>query len=85
MENLQFLHNTAFNEESDGIIDIEFAQCAAPNPQSRVVEVEGNGNALVEKERTPPEKKRKVKPYQKPVSGKSKQIREEVSATDMMI
>ena len=48
-EQLQFLHDTVSNEESDGNIDIEFTQRASPNPESKVVDVEGNGNALVEK------------------------------------
>ena len=70
---LQFFHDTISNEESHGNIDIEFAQRASPNPEHEIVEVDGNGNALVEKEVTPPEKKRKVEPYRKPMSGKLKQ------------
>ena len=74
-----------FNEESDGNIDTEFAQHAFPNPGSEFAEVEENGNVLVEKEVTPPQKKRKNVPYRKPISGKSKQTWEDISATDMMI
>ena len=84
-EQLQFLHDTVSNEESDGNIDIEFAQRASPKPESKIVEVEGNGNALVEKEVTPPETTRKVEPYRKPMSRKSKQAREDISTTDVMI
>ena len=84
-EQLQFLNDTVSNEESDGNIHIEFAQRASPNPESEVVEVKENGIALVEKEVTPPEKKRKVEPYRKPMSGKSKQTREDISTTDMII
>ena len=73
------------NEESDGNIDIKFAQHASPNPGSEFAEVEGNGNVLVEKEVTPPQKKRKVVPSRKPISGKSKQTWEDISTTDMMI
>ena len=51
-----------FNEKSDGNIDIEFPESTFPNPESEVVEDEGNRNAFFEKEVTPPENKRKVEP-----------------------
>ena len=84
-EQLEFLRDFVSNEESDGNINIEFAQRASLNINSEIVEVERNGNALVEKKVTPPKKKRKVEPYRKPMSGKSKQTREDISTTDMMI
>ena len=58
---------------------------ASPNSQSEVVEVEGNGNALFKKQVTPPEKKQKVKHYQKAMSGKAKLTREDIRTTNMMI
>ena len=63
---IQFLYDTVPSEESDSNIEIEFAERASPNRESDVVEVEENGNAVVEKEVTPPEKKNKKKfePYQ---------------------
>ena len=71
-EQLQFLHDTVSNEESAGNIDIEYAQRASPNSVSDVIKAEVNGNVLVEKEVSPPEMKRKVEPYRKLTSGKSK-------------
>ena len=82
---VQFLHDTISHEESGNSIDIKFAQRASLNPESEVVEVEVNGNALVEKEVAPPEKKRKVEPWQKPMIGKSKQTMEDISTTYMML
>ena len=55
----QFLYDTVPSEESDSNIEIEFAERASPNRESDVIEVEENGNAVVEKEVTPPEKKQK--------------------------
>ena len=55
---------TLQNEESDGDIDIKFAQRASLNPKSEVVVVEKDGNTLVEKEVTPPEKKWKTETYE---------------------
>ena len=68
----QFFHDTVSKEESEGNIHIEFAQRASPTLESEVVEAEGNGNVLVEKEVRPPQKKRKVESYRKPMSGISK-------------
>ena len=84
-EQLQFLHDTVSHEESDGTNDIKLLQRASSNPESEVVKIEGNGYALVEKEVIPPEKKRKVEPYRKPISAKSKHTRDDISATDMVI
>lgn len=82
---VHFLHDIISHEESGNSIDIEFAQRASLNSESEVVEVEVNGNTLVEKEVTPTEKKRKVEPYQKPMIGKSKQTREDNWTTYMML
>ena len=68
----QFSHDTVSKEESEGNIHIEFAQRASPNPESEVVEVEGNGNVLVENGVRPLQKKRKVESYRKAMSGKSR-------------
>lgn len=68
----QFSHDTVSKEESEGNIHIEFAQRASPNPESEVVEVEGNANVLVENEVRPPQKKRKVESCRKAMSGKSR-------------
>ena len=54
-EQLQFLRDTVSNKLNCNI-EIEFAQRASPDPESEIVQVEENGNTLVDKEVTPEKK-----------------------------
>ena len=55
-EELQFLHDTVFNDETDSNVDIKFSQRASANVEMKVFEGEGNVNVPVTHEVTPPEK-----------------------------
>ena len=82
-EVLQFLHDTVFNDETDGNVDIEFSQRASANVKMKVFEGEGNANVPVTHEVTPPEKK--WGNTEKALGCNSEQTREKISTTNLVI